>query len=270
MLVINPETQPNDTYVLMGKDKTKIVPVPNKMPIRILGVWFKAEKGIQHNVALARKEIANMNAFLSKKMITVSQLVYINNAVLIPRLEYRLKTCIMEDVMYETLYRPIVKTLKNKAHLPSNTQNNILTHPGTFNLRTLWDNQLAAQITELIITLNSPSPAQCTTEIRLKQAQLALNITMTIIEAEPRLIVLNKIMNNHAYGVLRKAKDYMFSIQTPHNTDDWKIQGTGPDIRSWLSNLQDLDRNTVNSLAGFWAKHNIFYRSQLLREDNVT
>src|SRR6266536_3271632 len=106
---------------------------------------------------------------ISKKHITSAQAVYINNVVLIPRLEYRLKTSIWDDHVYEELFRPVYMAIKKKHRLPINTHSNILTHKAIGNVKNLWRNQLASQITEFFVSLNSADKASEIVIIRLKK-----------------------------------------------------------------------------------------------------
>src|SRR6516162_4852834 len=148
--------------------------------MRILGVYFIQNEGDSYNISLLKNKIAHFSRSFNSKKINISQLVYISNTVLIPRLEYRCKTTILEDARYEKLFSPVYKAAKHKLGLSSKTHNNIITHPGLVNLTSLWKNQLAAHITEFFVLINTHLRALDTTLIRLRQAQLDLNLTNCI------------------------------------------------------------------------------------------
>jgi hypothetical protein len=83
-----------------------------------LGVWFKADKGDKHTELIVKKEISTILGAIRCKHITYAQAIYIINAVLLPRLEYRLKTTIWKDKKYEEIFRPVMKVVKHKARFP--------------------------------------------------------------------------------------------------------------------------------------------------------
>src|SRR3954468_7786421 len=102
-----------------------------------------------------------------------------------------------------------MKVVKHKAWLPTNCHNNILLHSAQGKLKNLWRNQIATQIMEFLVALNSQMKQADMLKMRLKKAQLTLNIMSYILMIDPDVIVPNKISNNHAYNVARKAYDYL-------------------------------------------------------------
>jgi predicted mannosyl-3-phosphoglycerate phosphatase (HAD superfamily) len=62
------------------------------VPIYILEVWFKADKGDKHIENIVKKEILTIVEAIRRKHITYVQAIYIINTVLLLRLEYKLKT----------------------------------------------------------------------------------------------------------------------------------------------------------------------------------
>ena len=63
-----------------------------------LTIWvFKADKGDKHIESLVKKKISTILGVIRRKHITHAQAIYIVNAVLLPRLEYKLKTTIWEE-----------------------------------------------------------------------------------------------------------------------------------------------------------------------------
>ncbi|GBB94376.1 hypothetical protein RclHR1_23430001 [Rhizophagus clarus] len=171
---------------------------------------------------------------IRRKHITHAQAIYIVNTILLPRLEYRLKITIWEDGKYEEIFRPVMKEVKYKTRLPSNCHDNILLHSAQGKLKNLWRNQVGAQITEFLVTLNSKSKQADILKMRLKKAQLKLNITTCILLMEPDVTVPNKIQNNYAYNVMRKAHDYLFKFQPLAESEEWEIQIIGPSIRNFV------------------------------------
>jgi len=214
ILTINPEI-PNyeDRHIFMGRDRTKILPLKKTEPMRILGVWYTEQGENAHIRSSVTNEIKNFARLFRYKRINISQLTYINNTVLLPRLEYRMKCTIWSDQTYLTLHRPIYTVAKHKIGLARTAHNNILEHPGLINMKSLWKNQLAALTTEFIVLLNTPLKAQRLVEARLRAAQIQLNITECILEVDSKYIVPYHLRNNFSYEVLRKCKDYLIDIK---------------------------------------------------------
>ncbi|GES89606.1 Down syndrome cell adhesion molecule-like protein Dscam2 [Rhizophagus clarus] len=235
IIVVNPEDiNENERFLEIGKNKDKVFANKGSDPIRILGVWFKADKGDKHIESLVKKEISTILGAIRRKHITHAQAIYIVNAVLLPRLEYRLKTTIWEEKKYEEIFRPVMKVIKHKARLPANCHDNILLHSAQGKLKNLWRNQLAAQITEFLVALNSQTKQADILKIRLKKAQLTLNITSCILTNDPDVTVPNKILNNHTYNVVRKAHDYFFKFHPLTENEEWNIPIIGPSVRDFV------------------------------------
>ncbi|GBB85062.1 hypothetical protein RclHR1_11630004 [Rhizophagus clarus] len=241
IIIVNPEeSNENDRSLEIGKNKDKVIANKGSVPIRILGVWFKADKEDEHTKVIVKKEISTIVMTIRRKYITHVQAIYIVNTVLLPRLEYRLNTTIWEDGKYEKIFRPVMKEVKHKTRFPSNCHDNILFYSAQGKLKNLWRNQVGAQITEFLVALNSKSKQADILKMRLKKAQLKLNITICILLMKPDVTVPNKIQNNHAYNIMRKAHDYLFKFQPLTESEEWEIQIIGPStgrytIQHWIT-----------------------------------
>ncbi|EXX66493.1 hypothetical protein RirG_123270 [Rhizophagus irregularis DAOM 197198w] len=132
----------------------------------------------------------------------------------------------------------------------------------------LWRNQTAAQITEFLVALNSQSKQADMLKMRLKKAQLTLNITSCILMTDPDVTVPNKMLNNHAYNVIRKAHDYLFKIHPLVESEKWNIPIIGPDVRNFVyqqaSELQKKDKEFIIRKAAALSIHGAL---QLLNHD---
>ncbi|CAB4496321.1 unnamed protein product [Rhizophagus irregularis] len=267
--IVNPDdNNEEERFIEIGKNRDKVTANKGSVPIRILGVWFKADKGDKHTEGIVKKEISTVLGAIRRKHITHMQAIYIINTVLLPRLEYRLKTTIWEDKKYEEIYKPIMKVVKHKTQLPINCHNNILLHSAQENLKNLWRNQTAAQITEFLVALNSQSKQADMLKMRLKKAQLTLNITSCILMTDPDVTVPNKMLNNHAYNVIRKAHDYLFKIHPLVESEEWNIPIIGLDVRNFVyqqaSELQKKDKEFIIRKAAALSIHGAL---QLLNHD---
>ncbi|CAB4483140.1 unnamed protein product [Rhizophagus irregularis] len=193
IIVVNSEGRnEEENFLEIGKNNNKVLVNKGSVPIRILGVWFKADK------------------------------------------EYRLKTTVWEDKKYEEFFKPVMQIIKHKTRLPRNCHDNILLHSAQGKLKNLWRNQVAAQITEFLVAINSRSKQADIIKMRLKKAQLILNISSCVFLMKPDVTVSNKMSNNHAYNVMRKAHDYLFKFHPLSDNEEWDIPLIGPNVRNFV------------------------------------
>ena len=103
------------------------------------------------------------------KRASASQLIYLNNSVLLPSIEYRLQTTFLTKSTCDKIQRPIWILIKNKLELASTTASSICSHISFLSLRSIWQNQIAHQFTELTIRLNKKEILDITTRLKLKE-----------------------------------------------------------------------------------------------------
>ena len=87
LLVINEKRNKEEKSVLFKEGKEKIVAKKKKEIARYLGVWLTAadiKTTIKKKLGIEIKQMANL---LSRKKISIEQIKYINNMVLLPRAE---------------------------------------------------------------------------------------------------------------------------------------------------------------------------------------
>src|SRR5204863_1302600 len=93
VIVINAKRQHQTSDgIVMGTDQYTVKPAANNQLIRYLGVWFSFKLFPKHQQRIARQEIDSIVNIIRTKRPMVDQVIYINNRVLIPRLEYRMCT----------------------------------------------------------------------------------------------------------------------------------------------------------------------------------
>ena len=93
--------------IVIGKSKEPVQAKRGKEVIRHLGVWISEKGGKECNEAIIMKEIARMCKAILWKKASVSQLVYLNNSVLMPSIEYRLQTSFLSKASCKRIQRPI-------------------------------------------------------------------------------------------------------------------------------------------------------------------
>ena len=156
----------------MGSDNQQVKPAAKNQLIRYLGVWFSSQLSRRQQEHIAKQEIRSVVNIIRTKRLTVDQVLYINNRVLIPRLEYRLCTSLFSIITARQLYTPLTKVAKQLLQLPSSAHTSILVHPGIVGFLTLEQNQLIHHFTEFSIRINDNNLATETTMLRLRQFQL--------------------------------------------------------------------------------------------------
>ncbi|GBC09777.1 hypothetical protein RclHR1_00910027 [Rhizophagus clarus] len=254
IIVVNLEdNNESERFIEIEESKDKVTANKGSVPIRILGVWFKANKDDKHIEVIIKKEISTVLGAIRRKHIIHAQAIYIINIVLLPRLEYRLKTTIWKDRKYEEIFKPVMKVVKYKVRLPANCHDNILLHSAQRKLKNLWRNQIATQVTEFLVVLNSQSKQADILKIRLKKVQLALNIALCIPTMDPDVTVFNKLPNNHAYNVVRKAHDYYFKFHPLTESEKWNILLIGPSVDAELLTLESMPETERKTFANMQA-----------------
>ena len=135
--------------ISMGKKKEDTVYAKKDTnSFRHLGVWISNKNNKICSLNIIRNEINKICKAIKWKRVSTSQLVYINNNVLLPSVEYRLQTVFLTKSTCDKLQRPIWILIKNKLGLASTTANSICSHIRFLGLRLIQQNQLAYYFTE--------------------------------------------------------------------------------------------------------------------------
>ncbi|KAG0313706.1 hypothetical protein BGZ97_009971, partial [Linnemannia gamsii] len=134
LLAINPTHIDNIDY-----GGSLIQPQVASKASRVLGVWFAADGSAKATAALAMKETETICRTLLRKSVTDKQCIYIINAVLIPRLLYRMTAQIPAWTVIERITKKYRTVVRQKLGLPSSTPSSILHHTRLYGLRDLKD-----------------------------------------------------------------------------------------------------------------------------------
>src|SRR6266480_3939430 len=97
-----------------------ITPISLNSSFRFLGVWFSLIK----NASFVKKQcLTEYQLFaikLEKKMLTIRQLTYLHNSVLLPKVEYKMMCTILPESVCKSIAAPMRKlssTLENSVTL---------------------------------------------------------------------------------------------------------------------------------------------------------
>ncbi|KAF9539466.1 hypothetical protein EC957_005388 [Mortierella hygrophila] len=134
LLVTKPTHNGTITY-----GESQIKPQDKIKASRILGVLFSADGKAKATTELSRKETSTICNILGRRKVTDKQCIFIINAVLIPRLLYRMSTTIIPWQEVERITAQYRKVVRQKLGLPSSTPNSILRHTRLYWLRDLKD-----------------------------------------------------------------------------------------------------------------------------------
>ena len=189
------------------------------------------------------------------KKASASQLIYLNNSVLLLSIEYRLQTIFLSKSICNNLQRPIWVLIKNKLELASSTANSICSYIGFMGLRSIWQNQLAYHFTELTIRINQQEVLGKTTRLRIREGQLQRKYLSSPISKNCKP---NKTAPKHnlALRVLQEAAKLNIEIkELVEDSSSLNLKGT--EITNLLNNKELY--SFVNS-----DKMNLFILEQLI------
>ncbi|CAB4386895.1 unnamed protein product [Rhizophagus irregularis] len=88
---------------------------------RFLGVWFSISASSQFVLKQSRSMVKDMAALLGPKKLLAQHVAYLYNAVLLPRLEFRLQTTLFSENTIHSIITPIFSVLRKKAGLAATT-----------------------------------------------------------------------------------------------------------------------------------------------------
>ncbi|GBC19596.1 hypothetical protein RIR_jg41862.t1 [Rhizophagus irregularis DAOM 181602=DAOM 197198] len=88
---------------------------------RFLGVWFSLSASSDFVLKQARSMVKDMAALLGPKKLLAQHVAYLYNAVLLPRLEFRLQTTLFSECTIQSIVKPLFSVLRRKAGLATTT-----------------------------------------------------------------------------------------------------------------------------------------------------
>ena len=104
---------------------------------RFLGVWISLRKQEKTSTLLCKKEVGKLTSILRYKKLSASQIIYINNMVLLPKLEYLLANVCLKKKSCDAIDQPMLRLMKWKLELPSTCANATLWHREIFGVISL-------------------------------------------------------------------------------------------------------------------------------------
>ena len=236
LLVINTDKKKRvnqEHYIIeIGKKGDKVLAKKDTSAYRHLGVWITGQNNQKCSLNIIRNEVSRMCKAIKWKRASASQLIYLNNSVLLPSIEYRLQTTFLTKSTCDKIQRPMWILIKNKLELASTTASSICNHIGFLGLRSIWQNQITHQFTELTICLNKKGILGITTRQRLKEGQIQSKSLKRLTSREHKF---NKSIPKHNLPFKVLHESAKLGLRINKLTDDTdELDKTGAEIYSLL------------------------------------
>ncbi|KAH7036152.1 hypothetical protein BKA57DRAFT_521286 [Linnemannia elongata] len=171
LLAINPTHIDNINY-----GGSLIQPQAASKASRVLEVWLTADGSAKTTAAMAMKETETVCGILLRKSVTDKQCIYIINAVLIPRLPYRMRAQIPAWTVIERITKKYRTVVRQKLGLPSSTPSSILHHTRLYGLRDLKDALAEQHISTMHLRSTQKGLIGDLTHCRLQDLQRAASL----------------------------------------------------------------------------------------------
>ena len=226
---------------------------------RFLGVWINSQLKDAYIKAKAKGIVRGTVLNLAPKKLTLSQLSYLNNICIIPKLCYMLQTSRLSKEALKEIHRPMLKLIKNKMELQISTENFILKHKSLGNCRALDEELFAKQTLSLLKRLNSEGAELLTTSIRLKQGL----IDARIVNTQRDLMKINNIKSiwkhNLSCLVLLRASELDLFFDLPKELEQMNLPGQPLNLLLG----QQFNMKSAKALKSF----NLYTTCQLINEE---
>ncbi|CAG8807432.1 11788_t:CDS:2, partial [Gigaspora rosea] len=216
----------------------------------------------KHVVAKAKAIISSTATILRFKKLTISQIIYINNACIVPKLVHMLQTAGLTKGKLDELQRPILKLAKTKAELATTMANSILYHSNICNFKNLAGEITIKRISSLHTRLNSAGPEAKTAEIQFLQGLSLGRIVNTTWDPKFNKLLQGLWKYNLTCQTIGEALECQVSFKP--KSIEWEVKGEGPTILELMNSK--LNFKAAKTLEKF----NIFYANQLILQDNKT
>ncbi|GET65860.1 ribonuclease H-like domain-containing protein [Rhizophagus irregularis DAOM 181602=DAOM 197198] len=154
---LSPITFNLDLSFLNSVPSITITPISMTTFFRFLGVWFNIKSSRDFVKKQLKRECCSFAATIRPAKLSPKQVVYLHNAILIPKLEYRMQVTHLSESDCHLITRSIRSVVKHKANFSRSLPNPILFLSQALGLINLFAHQRQCHITNLFLMANSSS-----------------------------------------------------------------------------------------------------------------
>ncbi|EXX73776.1 hypothetical protein RirG_057350 [Rhizophagus irregularis DAOM 197198w] len=154
---LSPITFNLDLSSLNSVPSITITPISMTTSFHFLGVWFNIKSSRDFVKKQLKRECCSFAATICPAKLSSKQVVYLHNAVLILKLEYRMQVTHLSESDCHLITRSIRSVVKHKANFSRSLPNPILFLSQALGLINLFAHQLQCHITNLFLMANSSS-----------------------------------------------------------------------------------------------------------------
>ena len=110
-------SSPAPFHFNLGSSSFDITPIKTTDSFRFLGVWFTVSMSTTYVKKQCKTEYLLFARVLRHKRLTMDQLKYLHNAILLPKVEYRLKASLPSEKECSTIMAPFNRVFKQASRL---------------------------------------------------------------------------------------------------------------------------------------------------------
>ena len=148
LIVMNRKGKDNDLKVELGHKREEVKAKSAKDTVRLLGVWLGGGEQKRRCRIKLQQEVRNFVQVIKSKKISIEQIKYLNNKVLLPRLEYRSMIYLWSKQICDRIHQPMLRIAKWKSNLISTCSNALIIHEDILGIRSFWQRHSEQMISE--------------------------------------------------------------------------------------------------------------------------
>src|SRR5579859_7016515 len=146
LIIINENTTNIHDGICYGKQEMRILKKTMNKSLRFLSVWIAEKNNKNYIKKLIKKDIDTVYYMVKSKKLTAEQIIYIINAVLIPRIEYKANLSVFNENEVKIMTSKIRRLLRNRIGITNTAPNAVLYRKDTYKLIDFYVRQQIKQI----------------------------------------------------------------------------------------------------------------------------